>query len=82
MDVASWSVRGMIIPKPGHRFIGGDFSNIEGRTIAWLAGEVWKLKAFEDFDAGRGPDLYAVRYQPWELNSPRSCFRPCHLSAS
>lgn len=61
-DVISWSLRGMLVPKKGHRFLGGDFSNIEGRTIAWLAGEDWKIRAFEDVDTGHGHDLYRLAY--------------------
>jgi DNA polymerase bacteriophage-type len=31
--------RSMLIPAPGHRFIVGDFSAIEARVLAFLAGD-------------------------------------------
>ena len=52
--------RSMIIPAPGHRFIVGDFSAIEARVLAFLAGDADKLEAFRQFDLGLGRDIYCV----------------------
>ena len=60
MELASNAVRGLLIPAPGCKFVIADLKNIEGRYAAWLAGEMWKLKAFADFDAGTGADLYKL----------------------
>jgi len=45
-DVLSQCIRTAIIPKPGYKFIVADFSAIEARVIAWLAGEQWRLDVF------------------------------------
>ena len=52
-DVLSQLIRTAFIPKSGMKFIVSDFSAIEARVIAWLAGETWKSEAF-----AKGKDIY------------------------
>jgi len=54
-DVLSELIRTAFIPYEGGKFIVADFSAIEARVIAWLAGEEWKTAAFS-----RGDDIYCA----------------------
>lgn len=49
------TVRGCIVPTPGNKLVVADYSNVEGRGLAWLAGEVEALKTFR-----AGTDIYKV----------------------
>lgn len=54
-DILSQLIRTMLIAKPGYIFTIADFSAIEARVLAWLAGETWRLDAFK-----RGEDIYCA----------------------
>lgn len=45
-DTLSQLIRTALVPSPGCRFIVSDFSAIEARVVAWLAGEDWVLEVF------------------------------------
>lgn len=49
------TVRSCIIPETGHKFVVADYSNVEGRGLAWLAGEETALDTFR-----AGLDIYCV----------------------
>ena len=45
-DTLSQLIRTAFVPKPGYKFIVSDFSAIEARVIAHLAGETWRTEVF------------------------------------
>lgn len=52
-DTLSQLIRTAFVPQENRKFIVADFSAIEARVLAWLAGEKWRLKVFEE-----GKDIY------------------------
>ena len=54
-DTLSQLIRTAFVPQDGRKFIVADFSAIEARVIAWIAGERWRLRVFED-----GGDIYCA----------------------
>lgn len=54
-DTLSQLIRTAFVPRPDYKFIVADFSAIEARIIAWLAGERWRMEAF-----AKGEDIYCA----------------------
>lgn len=52
-DTLSQLIRTAFVPQDGRKFIVSDFSAIEARVLAWLAGEKWRMQVFAD-----GKDIY------------------------
>lgn len=48
-------IRTAFVAKPGYTFVVADFSAIEARVIAWLAGEEWRQRVFAE-----GGDIYCA----------------------
>ncbi len=53
--ILSQLLRTMIVPKPGCALIVVDYSAIEARVLAWLAGEQWRIDSFTN-----GADIYCA----------------------
>lgn len=53
--VLSELIRTAFIPRPRYKFIVSDFSAIEARVLAFLAGETWRSKVFAE-----GKDIYCA----------------------
>ena len=54
-DTLSQLIRTAFVARPGAKFIVADFSAIEARVIAWLAGEEWRQEVFAN-----GKDIYCA----------------------
>lgn len=54
-DTLSQLIRTAFVPQNDNKYIVADFSAIEARVIAWLAGEKWRMNAFAN-----GEDIYCA----------------------
>ena len=63
--------RSMICAAPGHMLIGADFSAIESRVLAWIAGETWKANTYQQYDATQDSSL-----EPYCVTASRILRRP------
>ena len=57
-DTLSQLIRTAFVPQDAKKFIVADFSAIEARVLAWLAGEKWRMKVFAE-----GKDIYCSSAQ-------------------
>ena len=55
LTVAGDISRGIVCAAAGHALVGADFSAIESRVLAWLAGEEWKLDFYRRYDETGNP---------------------------
>lgn len=60
MSACSDMLRSCLIPSEGHRLVVADYSSIEGRVTAWVAGEADELDAYRANDAGTGAGIYEI----------------------
>lgn len=59
VEIVSALLRGMLRAKPGHRFLSGDYSQIEARLVCWIAGATYEDNEYEKM-AG------VIFSRPWE----------------
>lgn len=54
-NVLSQLIRTALIAKPGHKLVISDYSSIEAKVLAYLAGEKWRMDVF-----AQGKDIYCI----------------------
>jgi len=70
LTIAGDISRSIVCAAPGHRLMGADFSAIESRVLAWLAGEDWKLEAYRKYDETGDP-----QYEPYCVTASQALKR-------
>ena len=67
--VISSMLRLMMVARPGHDFIAGDYSAIEARVLNWLAGQQDMVDLFRQYDAAEKKDK--EKFDPYRHNGAR-----------
>lgn len=70
-DTLSQLIRTAFVPQSGRKFIVADFSAIEARVLAWLAGEKWRMKVFaegKDIYCGSAQQMFGVPVEKHGIN--------------
>ena len=71
-DTLSQLIRTAFVPRSGCKFIVADFSAIEARVIAWLAGESWRQEVFKengDIYCASASQMFGVPVEKHGVNS-------------
>ena len=71
-DTLSQLIRTAFVPQNNNKFILADFSAIEARVLAWLAGEKWRIKVFEegkDIYCSSASQMFGVKVEKHSVNS-------------
>lgn len=72
-------VRGLIVAPEGSKLLVSDLSAIEGRILAWLAGDERIVQFYRDFDAGKiGYDSYILAYAQAFGKDPTTMSKKTH----
>ena len=81
-DTLSQLIRTAFVPRPGYKFIVSDFSAIEARVLAYLAGETWRSKVFaegKDIYCASASQMFGVPVEKHGINGHPGYHRILHL---
>ena len=71
-------IRTVFVAAPGHTFVDADFSAIEARVIAWLAGEEWVLNVFRTHGKiyeATAAQMFGIPFERIKKGNPEYAYR-------
>lgn len=71
-------IRTVFVAAPGHAFVDADFSAIEARVIAWLAGEEWVLNVFRTHGKiyeATAAQMFGIPFERIKKGNPEYAYR-------